>query len=231
MRHLMLITLVLLGARTAAAQPEVWLKVEVGNVLFLAPGDATWTPSEDRQRVPVQAFVLTKPETTAHLFAATESYELPAGSYFFVEDVIPKERIQIVDALSRIEAAQLPRPKPEQPDRPLGLTYGSPAATPAAELDVPYAEERRRAIDFFYSRGRYDAALLMLKRALQKFPELYHDPNNVELLLALYAHFELFGFMLDECDRLRSTPEGEAVAELIYHWRDVARSGLSGQRE
>lgn len=230
-RPLFLTALMLAAVSPAVAQTEAWLKVEEGDVLVLAPGDATWMPSEARQRVPLQAFLLTKAGADAHLFVATEVYELPSDAYFFVDDVIPKERMEIVDALSRIEAAQLPRPKQEQPARVLGLTYGSPASIEAADLDVPYAAERLRAIDFYYQQQRYDAALLMLKRAMQKFPELYADEGHVDLLLALYAHFQLYGFLLDECDRLRAVPQDEPVSELVHRWSDVARKGISEQRE
>lgn len=230
----LLLALVLVIATSAArAQTEVWLKVDHGHVLILSAGDPEWTPSGERQRVPVNSFLLTGEEAEATLFRATESFDVPSGSYVFVDDVFPKSRMELVDALTRIEAAQLPGrgPAEAEPDRPLGLTYGSPSQSASTTSgEVPYEAERRRTVAHFYALDRFDAALLSLKRSMTKFPELYEDDATVELLLDLYGRFQLYGFMLDECDRLLNRPQAEPVAAVLQHWRDIAEEALAMQR-
>ena len=228
-RPVVLLLAALLLPAAASAQTEVWLKVEAGELLYLAPGLPDWVPAQERERLPLQAFVLTGPETRALLFRATETYELPAGAYLFVEDVFPKTRMEIIDALTRIEAAQLPAaPRRErEAARPLGLTYGAPARAAHAGGQVPFLHQRRAAVRHFYARERYDAALLMLKRSLHKFPDLYGDEDDLRLLLDLYARFGLHGFLLDECERLLEAPPTEAHAELLRRWRTVAREALA----
>lgn len=226
-----LLVLALLMPLGAAAQPDVWMKVEAGDVLYLDPEILAWTPAEARQRMPAHAFLLTKADARATLFRATESYEVPAGAYFFVDDVFPRSRVDLVDALARIEASQLPvRTPSREPDaeRPLGLTYGArPGSAASADDSVPHHAERRRAVAYFHEQGRYDAALLSLKRSMNKFPDLYADEDNVRLLMDLYAHFRLYGFLLDECDRLMEAPRTEPVTQLARDWHAVAREALA----
>lgn len=226
----LLLLLALLLPAASYAQPEVWLKVDAGDVLYLDPDAAAWTPAAARQRVPAHAFLLTKPDARATLFRATESYDVPAGAYFFIGDVFPRSRVQLVDALTRIEASQLPGPAPDERtgERTLGLTYGArPTPTSANNVSVPHEAERRRAVAFFYEHGRYDAALLTLKRSMNKFPDLYADEDRVQLLMDLYARFRLYGFLLDECDRLMDAPHSEPFAQLLRDWHATAREALA----
>jgi hypothetical protein len=79
--------------------------------------------------------------------------------------------VEIVAALTRIEAEQLPvnTHEPGQENRKtLGLIYGEAkeAATPSGT--IPYEKERNQAINGF-GAWQYGAALLSLKRTMTKF--------------------------------------------------------------
>lgn len=224
-----ILVLLMMPPLPVRAQPDVWLRVDSGNVFVLTPGHPEWAPAAPRMQVPAAAFLLTHEDARAMLFRATESYDVPQGSYFFVDDAFPRSRLELVDALTRIEASQLPgsREADDAPQRPFGLTYGAPVPPPPAAISVPYELERRRAVAHFYTSGRFDAALLSLKRSMIRFPELYADEQLVELLLNLYARFKLYGFVLDECERLMERPHVEPVAEVVQQWREIAERELA----
>jgi hypothetical protein len=72
----------------AFAQAETWMKVDSGAVLYLSPLSSEWIPVSQKQKMPAKTYVLTKPGAKAVLFKETEAYDLPAASYFFVEDIL-----------------------------------------------------------------------------------------------------------------------------------------------
>lgn len=216
-------------AASASAQPKVWLKVEKGEVLYLDPYQQRWQPISGKEEIPLRTFVLTKAAAKARLFKETEDYVLPESSYFFAEDVIPKSRVEVVAALTQIEAEQLPRTTREPRERkPIGLTYGEPAPdTVNSQADaIPYFAERRTAIRYFIDAKRYDAALLSQKRLLTKFPALYQDANEVERLFMLYDKLELYGFLNDETRRLMAIKRSTEFDKMLEQWHQLAKTKL-----
>ncbi|MCS7014029.1 MAG: hypothetical protein RMI34_07810 [Chloroherpetonaceae bacterium] len=207
----------------------MWLKVEKGVVLYLDPYQQKWQPASSKEEIPLKTFVLTKDGAKARLFKETEDYVLPESSYFFVEDVIPKSRVEVVAALTQIEAEQLPKSTREPRERrPIGLTYGDPMPdTTTSNIDaIPYLAERRRAVQHFIEMKRYDAALLSQKRLLTKFPALYQYADEAERLFMLYDKLELYGFLNDETRRLMAIKRSVEFDKMLEKWNQLAKSKL-----
>lgn len=223
----LLATLCLACTPAASAQEDAWIRVVAGEALYLEPYEGTWVPLTAREQVPLHTYALTKPGAEATLYWETEAVPLPTDAYFYLADALPKTQVALVAALTRIEAAQLPRTAPDgsDPNQTLGLVYGRPAD--AAPLpDIPYAAERAQAVQAFYEAGRADAALLSLKRTMTKYPMLYTEEAYAERLLHLYDELALYGFLLDESKRLLGVEGPEAFGEMVRHWHGVARQRL-----
>jgi hypothetical protein len=213
----------------AFSQSEAWIKVDSGAVLYLSPPNSEWIPVSEKQKIPVKTYLLTKPGAKAFLFKETTAYELPAAAYFFGEDVFYKSRVDLVAALTRIEAEQLPANThaPGDEDRKtLGLIYGEIKEAATAEGAIPYEKERAQAVDWFSAHGQYDEALLSLKRMMTKFPALYLRQAYVEQLLVLYYRLELYGFLLEESNRLLTIKSSEAFNRTVKNWHELAKKQL-----
>lgn len=174
--------------------------------------------------------LLTQSGAKATLFKTTEAYAVPESAYFFIEDILPKSRVEVVAALTQIEAEQLPKPVRETRERklPIGLTYGenAPDTVSANPNAIPYLSERENAIQYFLDNGRYDAALLSQKRLLTKFPVLYQDSKHAERLFVLYDKLELYGFLNDETRRLLAIKRTAEYDKMVEKWNNVAKAKL-----
>jgi hypothetical protein len=223
--------LILLGflASAAFSQSEVWIKVDSGTVLYLAPAGAEWIPVSKKQKIPAKTYLLSKPGAKAILFQETTAYELPPAAYFFVDDVFHKSRVDLVAALARIEAEQLPvntRDPGQENRKTLGLIYGEAPEASVSAGPIPFEQERESAVSWFAAHGHYGAALLSLKRAMTKFPALYLRQAHAEQLLSLYGHLELYGFLLEESNRLLALRSSEAFHHVVKEWNDTAKRKL-----
>ena len=221
--------LLLLTPALGWAQSQVWLDVQAGAVLYLDPVQSDWVPVTGKQQIPERTFLVVKPDTRLRLFKEAEVYDLPSPGYFFVEDVPHKGRVEVVAALTRIEAAQLPAPaaKPaSQQARRIGVTYGKPPGTTVGGGAIPYKAERAAAIAWFYEQGRLDAALLSIKRMMTRYPSLYLDLAYVKQLLHCYEQLELYGFLLDETKRLMDVEVSANYEQTIEHWHTLATQKL-----
>ena len=219
----------LLFPATVLSQAEVWIKLDRGAALYLSPASSEWIPVSAKQKIPAKTYVLTKPETAAVLFRETTSYELPPSSYFFVEDVFQKSRVELVAALTRIEAEQLPvntYEPGEENRRPLGLIYGESREASPAEGTIVFEREREQTVTWFIAQGRHAAALLCMKRAMTKFPALYLRQAYAEQLLWLYNRLELYGFLLEESSRLLALQSSEAFQQTVKAWNETAKRKL-----
>lgn len=222
----------LLAPSLAMGQTNGWIKVEAGTALYLDPYQATWGPVSDGQQVLLHSYLLTQAEARAFLFKETKAVELPPSAYFYLEDVIPKTRVEVVAALTRIEVSQLPvntNEPGERVPRAIGLTYGHPVKEAQTMEAVPYEKQRYQAIQWFYERGRLDAALLALKRTMTKFPQLYAEEAYVEQLFHLYSQLALYGFLMDESKRLLKAGVSEQFDVMVHHWHGVAKDRLIQQ--
>jgi len=212
----------------AWAQAQVWLDLQAGAAFYLDPLPSDWVPVTGKQQVPEQTYVLVKPDARLRLFKEAEVYALPSAAYFYLEDVPRKQRIEVVAALTRIEAAHLPppsvRPGTREPRR-IGVTYGKPPDAPPAGA-IPYEAERAAAVTWFYEQGRFDAALLSLKRMMTRYPSLYRNLSYVEQLLHGYEQLELYGFLLDEAKRLMDAEVPPDYAQTLVRWHDRAAQKL-----
>jgi hypothetical protein len=229
MRTTILILASLAITASAAAQTEVWIKVEEGSVLHLNPNRMEWIPVSSRQRLPAKSFVIMKPGAAASLFKETDVYQLPDDAYFYVEDLFQRDRVQIVAALTQIEAEQLPvnttEPGEKRP-KVIGLTYGVSETGQLQPEAIPLETERLKAVEWFYGQKRYDASLLTLKRMMTKFPSLYMREFYVERLLTLYDHLRLYGFLLDESNRLTGIRQSESFTRIVTDWHKRAKEKL-----
>lgn len=225
-RYLGWIGLVLLAATPLQAQVPV--SVTAGAARYLTP--AGWVPVVPGSAVPLDAYVHTDPGTTAALTPASGAVPLPPDAYFYLDDALPRTRVDLVSALTRIEVSQLPRTDTVRAaPRPLGLIYGKPPAAGAAP-PAPYEAARRHAVVWFYEQGRYDAALLALKRFLVRFPHYYADETVVARLLELYERLALYGHLWDETSRLMVVPVSESYDRMVHRFNDVARTRLAGEQ-
>ena len=211
-------------------QPNVWINVEYGTALFLDPVGLDWVPITGKAQVVEQTFLMTRPEARAVLFKTTDAYPLPPGAYLYLSDVPHKNAVEVVGALTRIEADQLPARRPDDgAPRTVGLTYGKPNEVPAGPGDIPYEAERVKAIVWFSERGRPDAALLSLKRMMTRYPSSYLNIDYVELLLHLYDQLGLYGFMLDEAERLLEAESTSVYEQAVLRWHTLASKKLLHQ--
>lgn len=228
MRYVWLMLVLVLTPSLASGQSEGWLKIIHGTALYLDPAQHEWVPVADRQQVVLHTYVLTQEATQARLFKETDAVDLPPGAYFYLDDALPKTRVGMVAALTRIEAAQLPAniQAPDDSSQPVGLTYGAPADTTMTSAAIPHQQAREQAIRWFLDQERYDAALLCLKRMMIRFPSLYAQHAYVEELLQLYDRLSLHGFLLDESERLLKVRASEPFTRMVHDWHEVARERL-----
>lgn len=230
MRFIQCLIGALLTSALVHAQTKVWVKLEAGDALYLNPYQQQWLPISAKEEVPAKTFLLTKSGAKATLFRGTEVYGAPESAYFFIEDMMPKSRVEVVAALTQIEAEQLPKPVRETRERklPIGLTYGENAPDTASSnaAAIPYLDERENAIRYFLDAKRYDAALLSQKRLLTKFPSLYQDAEQAERLFMLYDKLELYGFLNDETRRLLAIKRSNEYDKMVEKWNNVAKAKL-----
>lgn len=230
MRFVQLLVSALLFGALAHAQTKVWVKLESGAALYLHPYQQQWLPLSAKEEVPAKTFILTKSGAKTTLFRATETYAVPESAYFFIEDMLMKSRVEVVAALTQIEAEQLPKPARENRERklPIGLTYGESAPDTASPnvSAIPYLSERENAIRYFLDAKRYDAALLSQKRLMTKFPALYQDAAQAERLFMLYDKLELYGFLNDETRRLLAIKRTAEYDKMVEKWNNVAKAKL-----
>jgi hypothetical protein len=228
MRYAWFVLILMLTPSLASGQSEGWLKVIQGTALYLDPAQHEWVPVADRQQVVLHTYVLTQEATQARLFKETDAVDLPPGAYFYLDDALPKTRVGVVAALTRIEAAQLPATiqAPDDASRPVGLTYGTAADTTTTSTAIPHREARAQAIRWFLDRERYEAALLSLKRMMTRFPSLYTQQAYVEQLLQLYDRLALHGFLLDESERLLTVRASEPFTRMVHDWHETAKTHL-----
>lgn len=224
--------LLLLIPLTASAQQDGFVKIKSGTVQYLDPSLNEWRPASDGERIPLDTYLIAAPGTDALLFRETVSVELPPASYFYVRDALPHTRIELVSGLTRIEATQLPssvHPRHDQ-QRPVGLTYGTPAEQTDGRQEIPHREEREEAVNWFLERERADAALLSIKRMMTRFPSLYTEQDYVSQLLDLYDRLDLYGYLFDETERLLAAPADETFLRTVRTWNETAREQLKAPR-
>lgn len=221
----LLCTSAIVCAATAQQQP-LWVKLERGESLYLDPMTMLWVPISAKQALPSRTFVLTKEQTELKLYKETDVYSTPDDGYFFLEDVLPKSKNDLVGALTQIEGEQLPSMKADSTGKPvIGLTYGLPGSEKTS-VPIPYMEKRLNAIRWFYNQKRYDAALLCLKRLLSRFPNQYYSVARLEMLFDLYEKMELYGFLFDETNRLMGLQKNEEFGPVIVRWNETAKKYL-----
>ncbi|MBX7150050.1 hypothetical protein K1X84_00320 [bacterium] len=209
-----------------AQQQSLWVKLERGESLFLDPSAMQWIPISAKQALPSKTFVLTKEQTKLKLYKETDVYDTPDRGYFFLEDVVPKNRSDLVGVLTQIEGEQLPSMKVDSVSKQaVGLTYGFPGSEKTS-VAIPYLDERLNAIRWFYNQKRYDAALLSLKRFLSRFPNQYYSSSRLEMLFDLYEKTELYGFLFDETNRLMALQKNEEFGPVIVRWNETAKKYL-----
>jgi hypothetical protein len=225
--------LIMLFPLAGFAQTNVWIKVDAGAALYLETAKMQWIPVSEKQELPAKSYLMTKPGARAQVFRDTDEYSLPADSYFFIEDVFSKSRVEIVGALTQIEAEQLPvntvEPGNSQ-QKVVGLTYGKNPSEEKTADEIPFGKARLNAINWFYENARQDAALLSLKRMMTKVPNLYLSEYYVERLLHLYHELQLFGFLLDESTRLLNVRKSEKFNQIVTNWNQIARQNLLQQK-
>lgn len=228
----LLMTLLCLLPTSLFAQKTVWIKVDSGTVLNLDPQQMQWVPMSEKQQIPVNSYLLTKPDARAVLVKGTELYPLPPDAYFYVNDIFKRNRIEVVAALTQIEAEQLPENITEpnhDNNKPVGLTYGELQGETAERSDIPHEKQRMNAANWFYLREQFDAALLTLKRVLTRFPALWLRENEADKLFFLYDKFQLYGFLLNDSSRLLTMKHPENLDKVVRSWYQKAEQSLSAR--
>lgn len=213
---------------SAQSGEQTWVKLETGSAMILDPVTGTWSPLAEKERIPVNTFILTRQSTRLMVFSEVNALECPANAYFWVADVLVKDRNELMHQLVQIEASQLPSPgNRKRTDSVAGLTYGKESPTDSTAVEIPFRTERLEAVRWFARNSRQDAALLTLKRAMVKFPDLYRNPELVELLFKLYESQQLWGSLFEESRRLMEKPGSPSIASRLKQWNDLARKQLT----
>ncbi len=213
-----------------AGQSDIWVNIEKGSALFLNPGTMAWEPIVGKQQLPAKTYVLTKDRAVLNVFKETDVLPAPARGYFFLADIFLRDRMQVVEELTAIEAQQLPpssRPDTLDEKKVVGLTYGVMAARTSPKPSIPYLEERMNAVESFHAKKRYDAALLSLKRTMAQFPAIYLDTRCANLLCRLYDDLELYGFLYEETNRLMVVQKEGEFGTMIVRWNELAKKKLT----
>ena len=223
------VLLVMLPLKTFA-QEKVWIHVEQGIVLYLSPLNSDWEPVTGKDQIPERSYITTKSGVKAHIFKEASAYDVPENAYFFVDDLFERNRLEVIDALVRIEAEQLPvNPDGADSTKTLGLIYGAPIPQTSGIEAIPFHEERLNAINWFLHHNQQSAALLSIKRTLTKYPRMYLDQNYIERLLSLYSRFELYGYLFEESNRLLMLRTTDTYKETVRAWHNFAQERLREQ--
>jgi len=212
------------------SQITVWVNLTKGDALFLNPQTMKWEPITGKQQLPAKTYVLTKGGAELKVFKETDVLIAPVQSHFFVSDVFPRDKMQIVEELTSIELQQLPstiKSDSIEQKKVVGLTYGKPIQQAPSENSIPYFNERMNAVEWFYNQQRYDAALLTLKRTMTLFPVLFLRPQMTDLLCSLYDKLELYGFLYEETNRLMVLQKEGGIGSTITLWNDIAKKKLT----
>jgi hypothetical protein len=189
-----------------------------------------WEPIIGKEQLPAKTYVLTKDQAVLNVFKETDVLSAPARGYFFLSDIFLRDRMQVVEELTAIEAQQLPpssRPDTADEKKVVGLTYGMMAGRTSSRPSVPYLEERINAVESFQAQKRYDAALLSLKRTMALFPALYLHPRLANMLCRLYDRLELYGFLYEETNRLMVVQKEGDFGTMIIQWNELAKNKLT----
>lgn len=229
-RILWLLLHLLTAVSLSVAQSDIWVNIEKGSALFLNPKLMTWEPIIGKQQLPAKTYVLTKDQAVLKVFKETDVLSSPARGYFFLSDIFLRDKMQVVEELTSIEAQQLPpssRPDTMDEKKVVGLTYGMMAGRAASKFSIPYLEERINAVESFQSQKRYDAALLSLKRTMALFPVMYLDSRFANLLCRLYDSLELYGFLYEETNRLMVVQKEGEFGTMIVQWNELAKNKLT----
>ncbi len=203
------------------------MKVEKGNVLYLSPAQSEWVPCSSKEKISAKTYILTKDSTVATIFKDAESYEIPSDSYFFGNDIFELNRLEIVSALTFIEAEQLPETEKKDSTKTIGLIYGNQSQSNETEMTIPFEKERKNAIAWFVNNNYYSAALLSLKRIVSRYPNAYLDINYMEQLFYLYDWFGLHGFLREEADMLLKLESKNEYKNRVHKWHEIAMEKLS----
>ena len=229
MRFRIFFLFVLLVPVVAISQHTVWIRVEKGVVLYLSPLESEWIPISGREKIPTKTYVMTRDSTKSSVFKETYVYQLPPEAYLFVEDIFDRDRVEIVGALTRIEAEQLPADtdrQNEEHEKTIGLTYGKLQTGSVEEGDIPYEIERINAIRWFVTNRKYSTALLSLKRMVTRYPKAYLNQDYTDQLFTLYEWFGLYGFMMEESKILLNIKKSDTYNQTIHKWHDFAQKKL-----
>lgn len=213
-------------SRTYSSENQkVWSKTESGTILYLSPVKDEWIPASAKEKVPVKTYVITKDSTIATIFRDAEAYELPPNSYFFIEDIFDRTRLEIISTLIRIDAEQLPSQLAPEESKKIGLVYGAPREH-LTSGEIPYENERKNAFQWFINHKKYGPALLSLKRMMSRYPQAYLNQNYLEQLFYLYDWFNLYGFLLEETKLLLNDEASRPNKVTIEKWFEYVQKKI-----
>lgn len=210
------------------AQSETWLKLEKGDALYLDVVSMKWQPLGAKEKKAPRTYVLTKAGAMLKIYRETDVYDTPAEAYFYIEDLFVNNKRDLVSAITRIEAEQLPsQPVERSNEKNFGLTYGRANESGMENQSVPYLAERMHAIQWFEAHQYSETALLSLKRLITKFPSLYFEPSNFDRLCSLYMKLNLYGFLFDETNRFMTLKRDDEFGRMVIRWNETAKKKLT----
>lgn len=207
----------------------VWIKIDKGHVLYLSPSTNEWIPCKNKEKIFSKTYLLTKDSTTASIYKETDQYNLPSNSYFFGNDLFNRNRLEIVSALTHIEAEQLPENNSKTNNKVIGLIYGKPTINKDNKTTIPFEVERINAVKWFVNNNYYSAALLSLKRMFIRYPQAYSSKLYVEQLFSLYDWFRLYGLLREEIEILSNVKKSPDCENTIKKWDKIIHARLSEQ--
>jgi len=200
---------------------HAWITVESGRALYLDPESFEWIPLSGQVKIPIKTYVLTHDSSSTVLYHQTDVHPLPPDSYIYLQDVLTTHRTNLVKKLTQIEAEQLPVPdhSDDNSSRKLGVTYGKNTAnSPGGDYSIPYLEERFNAVQWYLKQNRVEVSLLLLKRVMTKYPVLYKEPENFDLLCSIYEQLNLNGFLYNETQKVMQMKTSQELKNLAINW-------------
>ena len=221
---MILITLQLKAQPQRDQQDMAWIKLHSGHALYLDTNTLEWIPLVDRERIPVKTYLMVNGQSSLTLYHETEIYTIPDSSYIYIEDIMNRNRDELVKMLTLIEAEHLPKQEREssRKQQKIGVTYGNRTGSTKDDRpirdSIPYIDEQLNAVHWFASQNRPDASLLIFKRLMTRYPDLYRDPEYFNLLCTFYEQLKLWGFLYNDTQKLLRMNPPEEVSGLARAW-------------
>ncbi|MCB0278345.1 MAG: hypothetical protein KDD94_02510 [Calditrichaeota bacterium] len=175
---------------------QVAVSVNTGEAEYYSIQEAKWLALKT-SRVTPHIYIRSK-NSQLTVTVNKETIQVPKNSFFYLNDLMIVSLKDLVDEISILDIETFNQFKSLPRQHKAGMVYGENEIGTITAANIPFLDERLHAIDYFKQTKRYYAALLMQKRVLVKYPQLYNQQSEVTSLLDLYLKNGLNGMAVDE---------------------------------